>query len=492
VTTRTFKATAAALGAAIAIPAVATAANAQPTDPDLLAQVSTYLVEQIDADTELVPSPWGGADHGLSLDVLFALASTGADPGQVVATTAALADPNEIDGYLSFWDPDEKYAGATAKLSLGLLTGGLDPTDVAGRDLLAELTELVTESGRISDVSQYGDWSSVITQSLAVLAYTAAGEQLPENVVAFLVADQCDTGGFTNAFGDAPACTGDPDATAFAIQALAAADTAGEDVGAPLAAATAFLEDTQVDGVWLSDDLDGTPVANANSVGLASQAFSTLGLDTEEPRLFLASLQDPETCGLRYQLSDDEPDARATAQAVPALAEVGFLDLATGTHTPAALGDATCDGGTTDGDTTDGGTTDGGTTDGGTTDGDTTDSDTTDGGTTDGGTTDDDDTTDDDTTDDATTDDTTDGDTTDGDTTDDGTQVDEVDEDATDDGTEVADDGSGDTVTPTVAVAQRELPRTGAGPVPGLLGAAGAVLVAGAGLVAASRRRVQG
>jgi hypothetical protein len=480
VTTRTFKAAAAALGAALALPAFATVANAEPTDPDLLAQVSGYLVGELDEDTDLAVGPWG-VDHGLSIDVLFALAATGAAPTQVTGTAAALAAPAEMDAYLSYGDPDEAYAGPTAKLSLALLTGGIDPTDVADRDLLAELTDLVTESGRISDRSVWGDYSSVITQSLAVLAFAATNEAFPDEVVAFLAADQCDTGGFTNGFGDAPDCTGDPDATSFALQALLAAESAGEDVGSAVADAAGFLQDTQTeDGVWLSADLSGEPVANANSTGLAAQAFSVLGLETDEARDFLASLQVEETCGLRYQASDDDADARATAQAVPALAEAGFLAIATGTVDPAPTGDATCtdvddtgetdggrntDGGNTDGGNTDGGNTDGGNTDGGNTDGGNTDGGNTDGGNTDGGNTDGSDTVGDDG-----------GDT---DLEDTATGVDEVVTPVPD--TTVAGE--------TTDVDSGPLARTGSDHLGGLLAAAVAALLAGIGMTLLDRRR---
>jgi hypothetical protein len=391
-------------GAVLAVPlllAAPTAAAAAPTDPDVLAGASGYLVDQLDPDTQLVENEeFGFTDQGLTADVVLALTATGGDPDQVAATVAALTTAEQVDTYVSGGSATERYAGSFAKLALTVQATGGDPTDVAGRDLLAELAELTQaadadQPGRISDVSEFGDFSSVITQSLAILAFSAAEQDLPERSLDFLLDDQCETGGFTNEFGDAPGCVGDPDATGFAVQALLAAGANEAD------AALAWLESIRTEeGAWVSDDLSGDPVANANSTGLASQAFTAAGSDTEASRAFLVSLQDDQTCGFRYQASDPDADARATVQAVPALTEAPFLALADGSFTPAELGTDPCaeaddpsddpgddpgddsgddpgddptddpvDGDPVDGDPVDGGPVDGGPVDGDPTDG---------------------------------------------------------------------------------------------------------------------------
>lgn len=347
---------AACSAAALALPAVLlpAAALADPTDPVVLADTSAYLLEQLDPDTALVENEeFGFTDHGLTADIVLALLSTGAASDQVATTTSALAEADQVEAYVTGETGTDRYAGSFAKLALTLQATGDDPSDVDGRDLLAELTALAApaddpEAGRFRDESEFGDFSSVTSQSLALLTLTVAGQDLPDGAVDFLLADQCDTGGFTNPFGDAPDCDGEPDATGFAVQALVAV---GEDDAA--ADAAAWLQDTQLDdGSWETTDEEGDTVANANSTALASQALTAVGADTDGARAFLVGLQDDDGCGLRYAADDEAAGERATAQAVPALAEATFLALATGDHDPVGV-DAVCGEEATDAETTD-------------------------------------------------------------------------------------------------------------------------------------------
>jgi hypothetical protein len=319
------------------------AAAADPADPDVVAGTAGYLVEQLE-DDGLATTTFDGetyVDHGLTADIVLALQATGGQDDQVEASTAALVEQQDDYTGAAFGD---RYAGSFAKLALVLLSTGEDASDVLAQ--LEDLTQGPDEEqpGRISDDTADGDFSNVITQSLAILAFIAQGEEPPETALGFLVDDQCDSGGFTDEFGDAPDCEGDPDATGLAAQALLAggADDAAGD-------AVAWLEGARTDeGAWVSDDVDGEPVPNANSTGVATQALAAAGRDTEASRSFLVDLVDPDTCGIRYQTGAEEADVRATVQAVPALVDAPILALADGTNAPADAGADRCrDGGDT-------------------------------------------------------------------------------------------------------------------------------------------------
>jgi hypothetical protein len=295
----------------------APAATAAPTTTEA-ATASSWLAAALDGDTDMIVGDWG-VDHGLTADVILSLTATGNEAeAQARAYEALVAD---MDTYLTFGDPDELYAGPLAKLSMVVLSQGDDPTAVPSgdeetRDLIAELRDL-EEGGRFSDRSQWGDHSNVISQSLALLAFVRAGEELPDGAVDVLVEARCGDGGFPTYFGSAT-CTSSPDATGFAVQAIAA--TLGADAGCVGAEAMAWLERTQEsNGGWVSGD-SGETLANANSTGLATQALLVTGADTTAPRAFLTGLQNDDG-GLGYS-EGDASDVRATAQAVAPMAEL--------------------------------------------------------------------------------------------------------------------------------------------------------------------------
>ncbi|MFG1918200.1 prenyltransferase/squalene oxidase repeat-containing protein [Micromonospora sp. NPDC048898] len=263
-------------------------------------------------------------DQGLTLDAVFAFAAA-----KVADTTAAnavswLAQPAVLTGYIG--DGTEAYAGATAKLALGAQVRGLNPAAFGGVDLLTRLNGLLTPSGRYSDRSAFGDYSSAFTQSFAVLALDRAGGA-PPAAVTFLAASRCADGGFPLLFGQAT-CVSDVDATAMAVQALLAADR-------PLVAASAAQWLVSVQNSDGSFSTNGVP--NANSTGLAAQALSAAGrsLPWLRARQHLISLQvnctgaSANRGAIAYTSGgfDASTAVRATAQAVPGMAGTGYATL---------------------------------------------------------------------------------------------------------------------------------------------------------------------
>jgi hypothetical protein len=149
---------------------------------------------------------------------------------------------------------------------------GVNPRDFGGVDLVDRLLRRDPGTGRYSDTSQFGDFSNVITQSLAIVALLRHGEQIGASPVGILLGNQCSDGGFALNFGQP--CSSEVDATAFAVQALLAASGHRNEV----AGALDYLESAQRPGGGFGG---GGPTSgtNANSTGLAAQALRLGGRD---------------------------------------------------------------------------------------------------------------------------------------------------------------------------------------------------------------------
>ena len=231
--------------------------------------------------TALTDEPAVGSDFGPSvgptIDVLFGLAAVGVAAGTIedIADWVTIETANYTQGAAFGDDADDPaYAGATAKLALGLLVVDRDPRDAAGIDLIDQLLSLEIEdpddgiAGRFSDRSEFGDFSTPLTQALALLALDRASGIDPSAPSISALADQaCADGGFPSQFAP-ETCTSSVDTTGLAVQALAAvgADDAAAD-------AVAWLESVQAaDGSFSSPD-----GVNTNSTGLAAAALAVAG-----------------------------------------------------------------------------------------------------------------------------------------------------------------------------------------------------------------------
>lgn len=331
--------TALCAAAVIAVPAPAQAATST-TDP--AAGAAGWLASQL-TDGDHFETDFGGTkypDQGLTIDAVLAFAGAGVAGDSVTKAVDWLSQPAVITGYLGDGTL-ESSAGGTAKLAYLAVVVGEDPTSFGGVDLLDRLGDLLQPSGQYKDTSQYpNDYSNVIGQSLAILALERTPGGAPASAVQFLASTQCDHGGFPVFYG--PCEDGDTDGTAYAVQALLAA---GETAKA--AEGLAWLV-TQQDGA--TGGVSGTGLTkglNANSTGLAAQAFRVSAMDSQADRAvaFLKSLQvgcagpaehtgaialnllDPAVPGSGFQVGNAP---RATAQAVLGFAGIGLADLKLG------------------------------------------------------------------------------------------------------------------------------------------------------------------
>jgi hypothetical protein len=237
-------------------------------------------------------------DGGNTIDAILALDGAGAGLDQADASTDYLAA--HVNDYVGYPDPAgsptaETYAGPLGKLVIGVVAQGGDPTDFGGQDLVARLEGLMTVDGRFSDKSNFGDptnpsgdYSNTIGQVLDIIALGRATGSVPDAAGDYLLDQQCSDGGFRGNLDVAgAACTSDADATAFAAQALVG--LLGADDPATLDALGWLSSHQAPNGGFRNDDGQ----YNANTAGVAAQAFAAGGLDDELARAqeFLASLQ---------------------------------------------------------------------------------------------------------------------------------------------------------------------------------------------------------
>lgn len=195
--------------------------------------------------------------------------------------------------------------------------------------------------GRYADTTSWGDFSTPLTQSLAILALHRADDTAPSAAaVDLLLAQQCADGSFPDAFrapstGDPAACTGGVDATAIVVTAL---DAVGETDA--VAEAAAWLTTTQdADGAF-----GGQDGRNTNSTGLAALALELGGYPNEaqDARDWVVALQDgcdADTPGAIPFNDEDRGAAElSTGQALLGLADptigLGDLDASTVVGSP--------------------------------------------------------------------------------------------------------------------------------------------------------------
>ncbi len=265
-------------GGLVAAPATATAADtaadAASAPAGEAADSSRWLVSQLDND-RIRNVAFAFDDWGLTIDTYLALVATGVRPVRAQRVIETVSD-NALE-YVQF--DDVFFAGAVAKLLLARRVAGMRGTvHSIDLDLRDQLLSQVRPSGRVSD-SGGDDFSSTLTQSLAVIALARSGK-VPQQVVDYLLRQQCREGYFREqlAFERCTPAGGKAyvDSTAIAAQALLAALKDGAVVPARATDTVAtWLDDAQLRGGGFAA-VEGSP-ANANTTGLAAQALSALG-----------------------------------------------------------------------------------------------------------------------------------------------------------------------------------------------------------------------
>lgn len=213
-------------------------------------------------------------DYGATVEAAYTFDAVGAD-----AQIQPIADALEAnaDAYTS--PGSDVYAGSTGKLlSFVLDLTSADPESFGGVNLVDQMEGVTANSGRIADVSDWGDFSNMFGQAWAVRGLTLAGSDEAPAATEFLLDRQCDAGYFNLDFSTP--CT-DPvppvDTTAQVVILLADLDftdpalTSARD--ASVAEAVDWIESQQApDGSF-----DGGTAAegpNANSTGLGGQALA--------------------------------------------------------------------------------------------------------------------------------------------------------------------------------------------------------------------------
>ena len=313
---------------ALLLSSVGAALATSPTD-DPVEAAAGWLTTQL-TDGRRITVQFGDDvfdSYGPTADVLFALAGAGVASGYSTAIADWFDQPDQVAGYTGD-GVDEIYAGATGKLLLVAATAGRDPTDFGGRDLVAQLTGRRDVDGRFRDESAFGDFSSTLTQAVAVLGLyrTDTGGLEPEDVQ-FLLDQQCADGGF-RFDPDTGDCTSQVDTTGMVVQALFA--VGGPDADNAVSDAVEWLVEVQEESGGFAGSAEP---ANANSTGLAALALSLGGADdaAAAARAWIVTLQhdcDDDEPGAIQAMTDDPGDlVLATTQALWGMSAVSLADV---------------------------------------------------------------------------------------------------------------------------------------------------------------------
>jgi len=280
--------TALTLGMSLGATAPAGAAGANAAQN----QAASWLADQ-PTDGLVYNDQFEFDDYGLTVDHGLALQALGRQGSTVEEIADAISE--NIDSYTTGVDfgSEDVYAGAVAKSLAFLTAAGRDGEDVAGVNLKRRLNQLVTRegrsTGRIADVSEFGDFANTLGQAYAAQALTATGSGQRKKVIRFLLKQQCGQGYFRLSFDEDKdannqGCndknaetTSQPsvDATAIAMLALLETDRLGRKVQVAIGDAAGWLTRVQDEDGGFSG-APPTDAPNSNSTGLAAWALGSV------------------------------------------------------------------------------------------------------------------------------------------------------------------------------------------------------------------------
>ena len=296
------------------------------------------------------------ADYGGTVEAAYALDAVGRTR---VIPKIADALEGTVDAYITGGSDSELYAGPTGKLLAFVsdLGGDADPTAFGGTDLVQRMEDLTTESGRIADVSGFGDYANVFGQIWATRGLLNVDSPEASAALDYLLSQQCADGHFPTYF-DSCSPAG-PDGTAFAVILLHDYAAGDADLAAALDKGTDWLVDWQGRNGGLADD---NGVVNADSTGLGGWAFGIEGRAkaAQKAAIWLRALQvagrpcDQRLARQRGAIAYDKAAFKAgrnhgitqltagqwqtvEAQALPALAAAPAADYPFGVASPARL-----------------------------------------------------------------------------------------------------------------------------------------------------------
>ncbi|WP_037313495.1 hypothetical protein [Amycolatopsis orientalis] len=332
------------------VAALLTGTATAASDRDAAQANSRWLASKLKPDGTL-DDPNGGVlpDHGLMLDVLFAMYASG-EGARAEPIMKFLDDQGHATDYFT-WDglvPGAGYdavivGGAVAKTLVAAQVSGRDPRNFDGHDMIAETHGAIMrqgpDKGRISDYSKNPDLAGSVSnnanmfgQALGVIGLAAAGEN-ERLAIDKLLTQQCSEGYFRIFFSDVKTTeTGDHvrpggykvatcdegkatdqsapdgDATGLSLSALLAARKAGATgLDAPIAKTVSWLTAHQsADGGWGGGV--GTEAPNTNSTGLIVQALADAGgaeAAVDRGMRFLKSAQATAAADSGTRLADD-------------------------------------------------------------------------------------------------------------------------------------------------------------------------------------------
>jgi prenyltransferase beta subunit len=233
---------------------------------------AAYLTGQLVDGTHLNFADGSTPNYGGTADLAMALAAAGGQDATLVkvvtylrAHVADYADP--AGATASFPGP---YSGSAAKLALLAEITGQDPSAFGGFDLVAALTDHVcTAADATGSCTAAGDFYqafSGVSQALGVLALARADRTPPAAAVTRLEQLQCPDGGFSSdLIAPGADCTSDVDTTGYAVQALTQVPDASNAVSKAM---SYLLAAQQSDGGYL-----GAAGENSNSTALAAQGL---------------------------------------------------------------------------------------------------------------------------------------------------------------------------------------------------------------------------
>lgn len=261
---------------------------------------ANYLIAAQNTDGGVGAAPGQPSESMYAGWAALGLASVGVNP-QTVAN-----DGHSLTDYIAAnvgSDP-----GSLERTILALSAAGLNPRNVAGRDLAAQLEGLIRADGSVSE--------QVNLTAFAILALRSAAVTPPAGAISWMARQQDRDGGFSYATAGG---FSDVDDTGAALEALA-----GSGDGTAVGRAVGFLRDQQNDdgGFPSSPGQD----SNAQSTAWAVQGLLAVGVDPgtlraggQSPLQYLDSLITGDG-HISYSRSNDQTPVWVTAQAMMALA----------------------------------------------------------------------------------------------------------------------------------------------------------------------------
>lgn len=302
-----------------------TAKDASATVPQAATDGADWLTGQLEHGV-LVNHQYKTIDDSTTVELAYALRAV--DPSSPALKQIGDALTKDATTYSH---PDKKtfYSGATAKLLAFATDTGADPTSFGGLDLVKQMESLTAPSGRIADVSKYGDYANTFGQTWAVRGLLGAKSKEAPAAEKYLLQQQCPAGFFRQDFSKPTAksqsCSSkDPasvDTTALVVVLLEDKADGDAALSGAIDRAVSWLKKHQgSDGSFVAN-LGGTPSGpNADSTGLAAAALRLGGDDADAAKAatWVRAHQVPSGC--KGKLADA---AGAIAYDDPTLAQAG-------------------------------------------------------------------------------------------------------------------------------------------------------------------------